>query len=208
MDKKNNKLNQMYEDINYHILNDTRPSIYIESLDEKGELEDRPFNMLSRLKKVEQSKKYHPEGNVWKHTMLVLNEAAKVKEKSSDSNVFMWGALLHDIGKFETTKYRKDKITSYDHDKVGAKRVEEFLEYFQQDTEYIKKVAMLVKYHMYILYVVKDLPFADLKGLRKETNIDDIALLGLCDRLGRGGADEKLEEENIRLFLKKAKNNK
>ncbi len=38
----------------------------------------------------------------------------------------MWGALLHDLGKAPTTKIRKGKITSYDHDKVGAELVRNF----------------------------------------------------------------------------------
>lgn len=59
--------------------------------------------MLHRLKGTEQSLLHHPEGDVWNHTLLVVDEAANVKNKSTDAAVFMWAALLHDIGKPDTT---------------------------------------------------------------------------------------------------------
>ena len=43
--------------------------------------------------------------------------------------------------------------------------------------------------------------FADIEGMKYHTDADEIALLGLCDRLGRTGSKRKEEEENIRLFL-------
>lgn len=57
---------------------------------------------------------------------------------------------------------------------------------------------------MHILYVDKDLPFADIKSMREQTDIDEVALLGLCDRLGRQGSDRLSEEENIRQFIHKS----
>ena len=103
-----------FEELNKHLLEDIAPSGYFNSLDK--ELDIYPLNLLKKLKNVEQSKKYHPEGNVWNHTMMVVDEAAKVKDQSSHSKAFMWAALLHDIGKPDTTKVRKGRITSYDHD--------------------------------------------------------------------------------------------
>ena len=160
--------------------------------------------MLYRLIETKQPPQYHPEGSVWNHTLLVTNEAAKVKDKSKDPKVFMWAALLHDIGKPPTTRTRKGKITSYDHDKVGAELANEFLSEFTDDKDFIKKVSALIRFHMHILYVDKDLPFADIKGMREQTDIDEVALLGLCDRLGRQGSDRLSEEENIRQFIHKS----
>jgi len=57
---------------------------------------------------------------------------------------------------------------------------------------------------MQILFVVNELPFADINGMKRNTDINEVALLGLCDRLGRTGYDRKKEEENIELFLKKS----
>ena len=93
-------------------------------------------------------------------------------------------------------------MTAYDHDKIGAELAKEFLEYFTDDNNYISGVSELIRYHMQILYVVNELPFADVKGMAERTDIEEVALLGLCDRLGRAGCDRRREARNIEHFLK------
>jgi putative nucleotidyltransferase with HDIG domain len=159
--------------------------------------------MLLKLRQTKQSPKYHPEGSAWNHTMLVIDEAAKLKVRSKNPNAFMWAALLHDIGKPVTTRIRKGKITSYDHEKIGEKLAGEFLRTFTDDDRFIKEVNSLVRWHMQMLFVVKNLPFADIEEMKHEVDIQEIGLLGLCDRLGRLRADKEKEEQDMRLFLKK-----
>lgn len=191
-----------YEEINQHLMEDRVPSVYINRISMEAAFNEHPLNMLLKLKSTEQSAKYHPEGSVWNHTMLVVDEAALVREESRDAKVFMWAALLHDIGKPSTTKKRKGKITSYDHDTVGAKLVKKFLEAFTNDEEFITKVEGLVKYHMHMLYVLKNLPYGDPQMMLKEVDPYEIALLWRCDRLGREGVDRQAEEENYKQFSK------
>lgn len=195
------KTDIIYE-ITEHLLNDQKPSDYIKSISSKDEYKGYPFNMLWQLKKTEQSQKYHPEGSVWNHTMLVLDEAAEVRDQSKNPKVFMWAALLHDIGKPSTTRIRKGKITSYDHDKEGEKLCIEFLHYFGFEEEFIKDVSSLVRYHMHILYTLKNLPHGDIKGLLENVDIEEIALLCRCDRYGRTGVNREAEEAEYRKFLK------
>ncbi len=195
----------LYLDIYNHILKDDRPSVYLNKIYSNLQFRNHPFHMLYRLKVTEQSPRHHPEGNVWNHTMLVVDEAAKVKLESKDPIVFMWAALLHDIGKPNTTKVRKGRITAYNHDKVGAELSREFLGEFTNDSNFINKVSNLIRYHMQILFVVKNLPFADIPGMIRDTDIEEVALLGLCDRLGRTNNERSMEEENIQLFLQKCK---
>lgn len=196
---------ELYETLENHLMEDDFPSKYINEITQEPYFKEYPLNLLFKLKEVMQSPKYHPEGNVWNHTMLVLDEAAKVKNKSSNPKAFMWAALLHDIGKPDTTKERKGKITSYNHEKVGANIAKDFLYEFISDDELIDKVAALVRWHMQILFVVNNLPFAEVKAMKQQVDINDIGLLGWCDRMGRGMADAKLEEENIKVFLEKCK---
>lgn len=188
-----------FDKLTWHLLNDNIPSKCFNDLGQ--ELDKYPLKMIKELKDVKQSPKYHPEGNVWNHTMMVIDEAAKVRENCSDSKMFMWAALLHDIGKPETTKIRRGRITSYDHDIVGAKLCIEFLEFFTDNYDFVRKVSNMVKYHMHMLYVLKGLSFGNPTQMIKETNIDDIALLCRCDRLGRIGANQEVEEKNYREFL-------
>lgn len=194
---------ELYNDINHHLLNDKKPSVYLNSIYNNSLLKAHPFNMLYNLKKAEQSPVHHPEGNVWNHTVMVVDQAAKIKDKSKNPSVFMWAALLHDIGKPSTSKIRKGKITSYNHDSVGSTLAREFLSFFTDDQEFINEVVQLVRYHMQILFVVKNMPFADIDDMKKNTDIYEIALLGFCDRMGRTNSDLKAEEGNIRVFLNK-----
>lgn len=197
-----NKNLTLFEEISKHLLSDSQPSEYINQISKGQQFQDYPFLLLNKLKNTEQSKKYHPEGSVWNHTMLVVDEAAKVRQDSSNPSAFMWGSLLHDIGKPDTTRNRKGKITSYDHDKVGADLCKDFIKQFTEDEVFINKVSDMVLYHMHMLYVLNDLKFADTKNLIKKVNIEDLALLCRCDRLGRLGVDRQAEDNNYKLFLK------
>lgn len=192
----------IFNDITYHLLHDVRPSVYIEAISTRPQFKEYPLCMLHKLKGTEQSPVHHPEGDVWNHTLLVVDQAASVRYESSDPAAFMWAALLHDIGKPSTTKVRKGKITSYDHDKAGAVLCMAFLKEFTDDRDFIRKVSGLVRYHMQLLFVLKGLPFADISGIKRDTDIKEVALLALCDRLGRTNCD-RAQEENIRLFIEK-----
>lgn len=196
-------IKELYLDISNHLLQDEKPSQYLNHICDDSLFCQHPFKMLYKLKETIQSPAHHPEGCVWNHTMLVVDEAAKVKHKSDDANVFMWAALLHDIGKPDTTKNRGGKITAYDHDKVGAKLAKDFLQELTDDNKFIEAVAELIRWHMQILFVVKDLPFADVKTMKQKVNINEVALLGLCDRLGRLIEEKEEEEKNIRIFIQK-----
>jgi putative nucleotidyltransferase with HDIG domain len=195
----------IFAEMDIHLLNDNQPSLYFNEISKTTIFERYPLTLLNRLKQTKQSPKHHPEGNVWNHTMLVLDEAANVKNESCDKKEFMWAALLDDIGKPDTTKNHKGKITSYDHDKIGAELTRKFLIEFTDDEEFIEKVVKLVRWHMQILFVVNSLPFADVNTMKKQTDINEVALLGLCDRLGRLGANRSQEENNIKIFIQKCK---
>ncbi|MDF2882692.1 MAG: phosphohydrolase [Clostridiaceae bacterium] len=206
-----NKMDYFCE-FNNILLNENTPSTYFKSI-AKSEIFSTlyPFTMLGKLQATNQSPKYHPEGSVWNHTLMVLDECAKRRNKSTDKAAFMWAGLLHDIGKPPTTKIRKDKITSYDHDIVGSKMTVEFLNEFNLKDEFISKVAALVRWHMQILFVSKDMPFSDIEKMQEAIPIEEIALFALCDRLGRGNmTDRKIreEEDNILLFIEKVRNKK
>lgn len=202
-------LNEKFLEFDKHLTSDEKPSDYFNSLlNQKWFKTEEPFKILAEQEITKQSELHHPEGSVWKHTMLVLDYAAVYKTQSKNPRSFMWAALLHDIGKPFTTKLRKGKITSYDHDKVGEKLALTFLKNFTQDEEFLVQVTKLVRWHMQILFVNKNLPFGDINTMKKETDIEEVGLLGLCDRLGRGEmTQEKILEEkkNIELFLKKCK---
>ncbi len=193
----------LFADIETHLLHDPKPSQFLGRICSLAEFGQYPFGMLKSLQTTEQSPRYHAEGNVWNHTVMVVDEAAKVRDRSENPRVFMWAALLHDIGKPSTTKNRKGKITSYEHEAVGAGLAGDFLREFSQDGAFIEGVCNLIRYHMQILFVLKELPFAAVEGMKKHVRISELALFCLCDRLGRAGADRRTEEANVREFIRK-----
>lgn len=199
---------KIFKEFEYHLLNDNKPSEYFNKILRDTDIFTiYPFDMIGKLVEIEQNPMHHPEGNVWNHTMLVIDNAADRKYKTDNKREFMWAALLHDIGKGPTTKLKNGRLVSYDHDIVGSEMAVDFLNQFTNDKEFIKNVSILVRWHMQILFVVKKLPFARLKEMTDEISPDEIALLGICDRLGRGNMSEEKEREeenNIKLFLEEA----
>ncbi len=179
---------------------DAVPSLTLRHIASTPAFSNFPFSMLKKLEKTPQSPKHHPEGSVWNHTLMVVDAAAQRRAESADPRVFMWAALLHDVGKPDTTRVRRDRITAYEHDKTGARLTRKFLSFFTNDDEFVDRVAVLVRYHMHLLYVVNDLPFKDMTGLITRADPSELALLCLCDRLGRAGADKTAEETYVRQF--------
>jgi len=200
-------LEKYFEEFNEHLLNDEKPSVYFRKIENEDFFNKKyPFTMLSRLRETEQNAKWHPEGNVWNHTLMVIDNGALLREKSDDKRVFMWSCLLHDIGKPDTTRATKGRITAYDHDKVGEKLAVEFLSFFNCESGFAYKVSKMVRWHMQVLMVTKNLPFADLETMVREVPVYELALLAMCDRLGRGEMTERLiseEKRNIECFLEK-----
>ena len=195
----------LFNEMNDHLLMDERPSDYFENL-LRNNLIFRfyPFNFISSLNTIPQSPAYHPEGNVWNHTMMVIDIAARKKDQSANQEVLMWSALLHDIGKNGCTRFKNGKITVSDHDIRGGVLAQKFLWEFKKDSYIVERIASMVRWHMQFNYAMKDLPYDCLDRMVEACDIFEIGLLSLCDRLGRGGLSEKKikeEEKNILLFM-------
>ncbi len=196
---------QLFAELDEHLQRDAHPSEYCERISSKQEFQSYPFSLLYQLIATPQSPRHHPEGSVWNHTLLVVDMASQYRQKSKNPRVFLWTAMLHDIGKPSTTKIRKGRITSYDHDIVGARLAKDFLTCFTDDSLFIQDVSVLIRYHMHLLYVLNNLPYGDMKGMLQTADLEELALFGLCDRLGRGGFDRQKEEAQMELFVKKCK---
>ncbi|MEG0238373.1 MAG: HD domain-containing protein [Clostridium sp.] len=198
-----------FEKINEVLLHSKKPSEYFNYLLKEGKLNSYPYLELKKLKDIEQSKIHHPEGSVWNHVMLVLDNGAYYRDYANDKSAFMWALLMHDIGKISTTKIRKGRWTSYNHDNVGAIESMKFMrDVGIKDEEFLKTVSNLVKYHMHFLYIQKKLPFGNRDMMLKEVDINDITLVFLCDRLGRGSLEKEDKIEiiaSIHEFLDKYK---
>jgi len=188
-----------------HLLNDEAPSIFFRALFDRDKFPRHyPFQLIADLKRVPQQPDHHPEGDVFEHTMQVVDIAASLRRESKDPRVLMAAALLHDLGKIPTTKLRHGRLTAYDHDKEGEKLAREFLRCCTDEEDFTEQVCALVRWHMQVMFVAHSLPFADIHSMLRKVSPHEIALLAFSDRLGRGPlsptAIEK-EKKNIKMFL-------
>lgn len=191
---------EIFNKVNEILLKSNKPSKEIRRLIENGEFDKEPFEMIKKLENVEQNLKYHPEGSVLNHILLVVDKASEVKKLSENERVFMWSALLHDLGKLTTTKIRRGKITSYNHDVEGEKIGKNFLDMVSNDKKFNEDVSKMIRYHMQPLFYDKNLPFFDPQNIINDVKYKEIALLSFCDRLGRGNLSlETINNEKKRI---------
>lgn len=191
---------QLFLKVDDILLNSNKPSVEIKKLIDDGEFDQKPFVKIKKLKDINQNLIHHPEGNVLNHTLLVIDKANEYKDKSKNKRVFMWAALLHDLGKLTTTQERKGKITAYGHDLQGEILSRQFLHQVTDDEKFINEVCNLVKYHMQPLFYDKKLPFFKEKEIVENSDYEEISLLSFADRLGRSNlCKEKIKQEEIRI---------
>jgi poly(A) polymerase len=98
---------------------------------------------IEAMKEVQQPPEFHPEGDVFVHTLLLLE-----KLPHPSSSTLAWGALLHDVGKPPTFRVAPDRIRFDDHVNVGGKMAEQIcrrLHFSNHDTE---QILALVHNHM------------------------------------------------------------
>jgi putative nucleotidyltransferase with HDIG domain len=100
---------------------------------------------FSKLADVQQPAEFHPEGDVFKHTTMVLS---KIEE--GDSLHLILATLLHDFGKLYTYTFdiEKQRITFNEHDIVGAQQAKEVLRDLKYDNDTIEKVYYIISNHM------------------------------------------------------------
>ena len=135
------------EEMRKALLKADRPSVFFESLREMDQL-DVWFPELGQLIGLEQDPVYHPEGDVWVHTMEVLDRAASLRGRVTYPYAFMLLALTHDLGKIVTTEFIKGRIHAYEHEKKGLPVVEMFLRRLTNERAVISYVMNMVPLHM------------------------------------------------------------
>jgi poly(A) polymerase len=113
---------------------------------------------IAAMKGVEQPPQYHPEGDVWTHTLLMLSGLP-----AGCQATLAWGVLLHDVAKpatFRSAKETGDRIRFDGHVEVGMAMAREILgrlRFSNQDTE---QILSLVEHHM---------KFKDVERMRQAT---------------------------------------
>jgi poly(A) polymerase len=113
-----------------------------ELLDRSGLLHEL-LPEIEKMKGVEQPPEYHPEGDVWIHTLLLLE-----KLEAGVSRTLAWGALLHDVGKPPTFRIAPDRIRFDGHVEVGVAMAREICSRLRMSNDDTDQILALVNNHM------------------------------------------------------------
>ena len=150
------------------ILTGSNPHEGLRLLDASGLLTEL-LPEVTALKGVAQPAQFHPEGDVFTHTMLML------KEIEHPSPTLAFAALLHDIGKPPTFQQAKDRIRFHEHDRVGTEMADKILRRLRFANHQRETILACISNHM---------RFKDVMRMRKAT---------LKRLLARPTFDEELE---------------
>nr|MBE6544588.1 tRNA nucleotidyltransferase [Oscillospiraceae bacterium] len=188
------------------LLKAKRPSIFFEVLREIDQLSVW-FPELEALIGIKQNPLYHSEGDVWVHTMMVLDEAARLSHYASDRIGFMLSALTHDFGKAVSTELIDGEIHCYGHETAGLPLAEAFIRRLTNEHSLMKYVLNMVELHMKpnVLAAAK----ASVKSTNKmfDMSVDPAGLvcLAIADGLGKTSPREYISydaffEERLKTY--------
>ncbi|MGN1021287.1 MAG: RNA 2'-phosphotransferase [Aristaeellaceae bacterium] len=169
------------------LLESPRPSVYFETLRRMGQLHDW-YPELEALTDVPQEPRFHPEGSVWNHTMLVLDQAALLRAQAKEPLALMLSALCHDLGKKEAQQDDHGRIRALGHEEAGVPLAEAFLSRITSEKRLHQYVTNMVLLHMR-----PNLLAAQKSGAKSCCHLfdrsvcpEDLLLLSRADALGRG----------------------
>lgn len=167
-----------------------RPSLGFKLLDEVGLL--RFFPEIKALQGVPQNTYWHPEGDVWTHTMMVIDYAAQHPLQGGDSFMLMLAALCHDFGKpLTTTIEPSGAIRAKGHEEKGVPPTGDFLARLRVSRTLEKQIKLLVKHHLKpVQYAPSETPRENFlflsRDLKKEgLSLQELAWLARADGMGR-----------------------
>lgn len=145
---------------------------------------------IKAMQGVEQPPEFHPEGDVWKHTLMMLDGL------KMPTPTLALGVLLHDVGKPRTFTVR-ERIRFDNHVEVGAKMAEDICGRLRLSTHETERVVELVRHH---------LRFKDLPQMKRSTKIRFLRMDGFPEhlelhRLDCTASHGKLDNYNLALEI-------
>ena len=156
-----------------------RPSIFFQVL-RKADVLDVHFKEIYDLIGQTQPEKYHPEGDSYNHTMIVVDKSAEL----TDDLKIRFSALVHDFGKGITPKEMLSH--HYGHDKNGVELVEKFSKRLKIPTSWTKCGKISAKEHMRGGIFNKMTPKKQVDFIERVSKsylgLDGMKIVVLCDR--------------------------
>jgi len=189
-----------------------RPSLGIRWLHEIGRLKEILPELAATIG-VPQDKHWHPEGDVFEHSLQSLDAAAQLPyDSDQDKLVLLYAALCHDLGKTSTTTYDGQEIHSYGHEQESVPMAKKLLGRITDNKLLQSRVAILIRWHMVPMQLLEN--NATLSAYKRLAlrlapyeNIAHLAQLVLADKRGRNPHGHKpltTEMFDVEAFLKRA----
>lgn len=169
---------------------ENNPSFLLNKLKSDGLLSYIPE--LSALASCPQDPIYHPEGDVWTHTMMVVDIAAELSKYLDNDNKrksLILSALLHDIAKPFTLTFEKNKFRAIMHEFVATKIIKILLEKLKFNESIINSCISLVKFHLIPASFYKDkvhIKKKNILNVMQKVDFELLLLLAEADMRGKG----------------------
>ena len=191
---------RLYEELKKLLLRAPWPSVGFRVLLDVGALS--LFPELDALRGCAQEAEWHPEGDVWIHTLLVVDAAAAIARAESldehEALVLTFGALCHDLGKPPTTVFERDRIRSPGHEAAGDAPTRAFLERLGAPHALVDDVVAVVVDHLkpFQLYAGRDnVSDGAIRRLATRVNIPRLLRVARADHFGRTTADALAQDD-------------
>lgn len=201
---------RIWGEIEKLLLQAQRPSIGFTLMRDMGIVE-RLFPEIHALIGCPQEPEWHPEGDVWIHTLMVIDQARqRIADLDRPRQVtVMLGAVCHDLGKPQTTAFADGRIRSINHEQEGVAPATRLLDRLNIHTmegfDVRHHVLGIVAYHLAPLSFFKANPQAGdgaFRRLAQKVDLELLARLALSDCLGRTGT---FDCSGIEWFLSRAR---
>ncbi len=202
---------RVWEELKKALVKSEKPSVFFETLRKMDAL-DVWFPEVKALIGVEQPPQFHPEGDVWNHTMLVLDIGASLRDKAKNPVGFMMSLLCHDFGKPVTTTNENGRIRSIGHETAGVDIAKNFIKRLTSDVNLRRYIENMVELHMRpnIIAEQSSSVKAFCKLFDASCCADDLLLVSEADFLGCAKDESYVERKEylykmLKLFRKRMK---
>jgi len=177
---------RIFEEFKKLFLLSSKPSIGMELLHRMGGLPF--FAPLDALEQTPQDPLSHPEGNVWRHTLMALDVMASLRTGDSKRDLtLMFAVLLHDCAKPITTVINNGEINAPKHAKAGVEVAKKFLEKITDEHALREDILPLIRYHGKVQKFYENAAsIPEILRLSTRVPLEELILVSQADFLGRG----------------------
>ncbi|MBE3096719.1 MAG: CCA tRNA nucleotidyltransferase [Planctomycetes bacterium] len=177
------------------LLASPRPSVGFRAALDLGVI-DRLFPEMAALVGCQQEPDWHPEGDVWVHTLMVIDETRQRSDDLPRSGqlALLLGAVCHDLGKPETTAFLEGRIRSYNHEDAGVAPTLRLLDHLNvhaiDGVDVRRQVVGLVAHHLKpgMWFKARErVGDGAFRRLAQKVDLELLARLATADCVGRTG---------------------